>query len=105
MQAVRKRLSEKKADQAPDTWLLLSVYALTITEFWSAMPEIWTKCPSRYASVPISDKRRVLTTSGIHMRALVQLVEDAGGWGSVDSYVLESSILADKYMAHMRPVL
>jgi hypothetical protein len=33
------------------------------------------------------------------MCALVRLVEDAGGWGSVDSYVLESSILADKYMA------
>jgi hypothetical protein len=33
------------------------------------------------------------------MCALVRLVEDSGGWDSVDSYVLESSILADKYLA------
>jgi hypothetical protein len=99
MQAVRIRLSEKNADQAPDTWLLLSVYALAITEFWGAMPEIWTKCPTRYTGVLSLDKRSVLRTSRIHMCALVRLVEDAGGWESVDSYVLESSILAGKYMA------
>ncbi|RFU24813.1 hypothetical protein B7463_g11520, partial [Scytalidium lignicola] len=99
LQAMRMRLSRTNLNQTPDIWLLLSIYALTITEFWSAVPELWTKCPPRYISVLNSDKRSRLEAARIHMRALVSVVDNAGGWKDVNPYVLESSVLADKYLA------
>ncbi|RFU29295.1 hypothetical protein B7463_g7024, partial [Scytalidium lignicola] len=99
LQEVRMRLSTTNPNQPPDVWLLLSIYALTITEFWGAIPELWTKCPPRYISVVNSDKRNRIEAARTHMRALISVVENVGGWKNVDPYVLESSILADKYLA------
>lgn len=93
------RLSLTHQNRPADVWLLLSIYALKITEFWGAVPELWTKCPSRYISVLNSDKRNRLQDAKTHLSALVKVVENAGGWKAVDPYVLESSILADKYLA------
>ncbi|KAH8817442.1 hypothetical protein F5884DRAFT_748906 [Xylogone sp. PMI_703] len=99
LQAMQIRLALGNPNQPPDNWLLLSIYALTITEFWGAVPELWTKCPPRYISVLNSDKPNRLEAARIHMRALVDVVDNAGGWKNIDPYILESSILADKYLA------
>jgi hypothetical protein len=99
LQAVRLRLAARDARQSQDVWLLLSIYSLTITEFWGTIPEIWTKCPARYISVLNSDRRDGLKSCRIHLGALLRIVSDAGGWKMLDPYILESSILADKYMA------
>ncbi|KAL6243857.1 hypothetical protein RBB50_009291 [Rhinocladiella similis] len=99
LQAVRQRLSQPNFGQAPDPWLLLSIYALTITEFWGATPAMWTRCPERYISVQKSDIANGLEAARTHLNALIRLIEAAGGWSNVDMYILQSALLADKYMA------
>jgi hypothetical protein len=44
--ALRLRLSQPSAGQ-PDTWILLSVYSLAITEFWNGVSATLAWCPSR----------------------------------------------------------
>ncbi|EAQ90120.1 predicted protein [Chaetomium globosum CBS 148.51] len=79
-------------------WFALSIYALAITEIWNHMPELWARCPQRQAlAMRISNPSQ--NTSRTHLRALVHFVQEAGGWGVFDPYVLESSLLADKYLA------
>lgn len=96
LQAVRVRLSQP--DHTSDTWLILSIYALAITELWNGIPEMWTKFPARYTSAT-KTVRRCLDASRTHLHALLLLVEGAGGWQNVEPYVMESSILAAKYLA------
>jgi hypothetical protein len=105
LQLVRARLSTP----APtiDTWLLLSVYSLAITEMWNGIPEMWAKCPPRRAGA-VKSAKQCRRASRIHLRALVSLVNGAGGWDNVNPYVLESMILCDKFLAILemtRPIL
>jgi hypothetical protein len=79
-------------------WFALSIYALAITEMWNHMPELWARCPPRQAlAMRIGNPSQ--KTSRTHLQALVHFVEEAGGWGVFDPYILESSLLADKYLA------
>lgn len=81
-----------------DDWLLLSMYALAVTEMWNSMPMMWKQTPQRYAMVTKLGSRGY-DTCRMHLRALLQAANDAGGWEQFDPYVLDSVILADKYLA------
>ncbi|KAH6856109.1 hypothetical protein B0I37DRAFT_366582 [Chaetomium sp. MPI-CAGE-AT-0009] len=90
---------DTKAGRVVDKqWFALSIYALAITEMWNHMPELWARCPPRQAlAMRIGNPSQ--ETSRTHLRALVHFVQEVGGWGVFDPYVLESSLLADKYLA------
>lgn len=66
---------------------------------WNTVPEFWVKCPDRYYTVLKADKSAPRVASRTHLHALLYLIKMAGGWKKVDSYVSESAILADKYLA------
>ncbi|KAH8201794.1 hypothetical protein TruAng_004058 [Truncatella angustata] len=82
-----------------DTWSLLTVYALAITELWIGLPNIWRRCPDRQAAILQTDVSCALRASRTHLKALLRMIEHAGGWSAVDSYIRESAILADKYLS------
>lgn len=96
VQSMRQRLSVPRS-QPTDGWLLLSVYSLAITEMWNGHPYLWMKWPERsmHASQIGANAR---ASSRVHLNALVKLVAEAGGWHRFDRYILESSLLADKYL-------
>ncbi|KAI9708501.1 MAG: hypothetical protein M1820_003962 [Bogoriella megaspora] len=96
LRAVRVRLSDP--DQPIDTWLLISIYALAITEFWNENPHMWMHFPSRQADL-LRDTVQSSNAHNAHFRALQGLVERVGGWEKTDPYLLESMILYDKYLA------
>ena len=102
LQVVRIRLAS--SDQDIDTWLLLSVYALAITELWNGCPAIWRKYPEKYFSI-LYGENSSLQACRLHLNALLQLINRVGGWDRIDSYVMESTILADKFLAlyEMKP--
>lgn len=105
LQNLRAHLA--KPQNPSDSWLLMSIYALAITEFWNGVPALWTKCPTRQTHDQDTNQRS-LRASHLHLSALLGIVEHMGGWSVVDPYVLESYILADKYRAiHLmtRPIL
>ncbi|KAK3291536.1 uncharacterized protein B0H64DRAFT_304735, partial [Chaetomium fimeti] len=91
---------DTKAGRVADKqWFALSIYALAITEMWNHMPELWARCPPRQALAMRIGNPGSQETARTHLRALVHFVQEAGGWGVFDPYVLESSLLADKYLA------
>ncbi|KAH6886355.1 hypothetical protein B0T10DRAFT_408142 [Thelonectria olida] len=96
LEALRLHLSQSSAVPIDD-WLLLSVYGLAITAFWNSVPILWSRCPERYTTMLGENN----DTQGcrVHLRALLKLVTDAGGWARFDKYVLESATLVDKYLA------
>ncbi|KAI8724079.1 hypothetical protein NCS52_00265100 [Fusarium sp. LHS14.1] len=97
LQAVRERLQDTQQLKI-DNRLALSIYSLAITEFWSGSPNLWTRCPERHKammSAPSTDASAART----HLNALSRVVGSAGGWSKFDPYVLESTILADKFLA------
>ncbi|EEU41125.1 uncharacterized protein NECHADRAFT_76923 [Fusarium vanettenii 77-13-4] len=97
LQAVRERLQDTQQLKI-DNQLALSIYSLAITEFWSGSPNLWTRCPERHKammSAPSTDTSAART----HLGALSRVVGSAGGWSKFDPYVLESTILADKFLA------
>ena len=96
LQSLRVRLSSP--DRRVDTWLLLSIYALAITKLWNGVPQMWEKIPSRLVKL-LQTAKHCREASRVHLRALVCLVNDVGGWKGIDPYVLESMILVDKFLA------
>ncbi|OAQ72954.1 hypothetical protein VFPPC_12896 [Pochonia chlamydosporia 170] len=92
--SVRKSLS---ADCQVDNWLLLSMYALAVTEMWNGIPSMWIG-NERYGTV-MRMSQYGFAACRVHLRALLALVLDNGGWGAFDPYVLDSVLLADKYLA------
>lgn len=96
IQALQKRLL--KPDHHTDPWLPVSIYALAITEMWNGIPDMWERCPERYAMM-LHTIRPGPAAALLHLRALLHVVDKAGGWDKFDPYVLESAILADKYLA------
>ena len=106
IEAVRSHLAV--AEPGVDAWLLLSMYALTITELWTAIPDMWRKIPKRYHSWTTETSERGLAAAEMHLVFLRSLVEMNGGMMAMDPYVMESLILADKFLAlyrMSRPIL
>ncbi|KAH8664471.1 hypothetical protein BX600DRAFT_512502 [Xylariales sp. PMI_506] len=108
--AVRQRMAQQQERwreegggggmaKVPDTGLLLSIYSLAITELWNCNPQLWTMCPERQAKLLRADRSVAYLASRAHLSALFSIVNAAGGWGAVDPYIMESTILADKCMA------
>ncbi|KAM0549147.1 hypothetical protein ACHAPJ_009602 [Fusarium lateritium] len=97
LQAVRVRLQHTQGLKV-DNWLALSIYSLAITEFWSGTPFLWTRCPERYMAT-MNTPRTGASAARTHLGALLRVVDNAGGWSQFDPYVLESTILADKFLA------
>ncbi|KXX81413.1 hypothetical protein MMYC01_202654 [Madurella mycetomatis] len=79
-------------------WFALSIYSLAITENWNHMPPVWARCPSRQALALRKDNPS-RAASRMHLQALVRFINDNGSWGAFDPYVIESAILADKYLS------
>ncbi|KAL7928892.1 hypothetical protein V8C35DRAFT_317055 [Trichoderma chlorosporum] len=81
-----------------DDWLLLSMYALAVTEMWNGLPAMWKRSPERHAMVSKLGSHG-FAACRMHLKALLQIVDGAGGWERFDPYILDSVILADRYMA------
>ncbi|KAL7948129.1 hypothetical protein V8C42DRAFT_275297 [Trichoderma barbatum] len=81
-----------------DDWLLLSMYALAVTEMWNGLPVMWRRSPQRHAMVTKLGSHG-FAACRMHLKALLQVVNSAGGWEKFDPYVLDSVILVDRYMA------
>lgn len=81
-----------------DDWLLLSMYGLAITEMWNCLPIMWRQLPERHAMASKLGSRG-FSACRMHLKTLLQVVDCAGGWEQFDPYVLDSVILADKFMA------
>ena len=96
LRAVRDRLSSP--DRKIDMWLLMSIQALAVTEMWNGIPEMWSKTPLRHASV-LKTIEHCREASRTHLRALVALINSIDGWKTINPYVLESTILGDKFLA------
>lgn len=96
MSAVRTHLA--RGSYPIDDWLLLSLYSLAITELWNGSPGMWTQHPDR-RSMAMDTAEPCKSACRMHLNALLHLVERAGGWDHFSPYVLESVILADKYLA------
>lgn len=110
IQAVRERIvilppgsstsAPPPRSRLPDesgTHLALSIYSLAISELWKVMPPMQNRGAAKAWSA--QQPRRTAPTARMHLRALLELVHTSGGWGAFDPYVLESAILADKYLA------
>ncbi|KAF4345641.1 hypothetical protein FBEOM_406 [Fusarium beomiforme] len=97
LKAVQRRLEDTRETQI-DNWLVLSIYGLAITEFWTDRPGLWKRCPDMFAALMGTPKREI-SASRVHLNALIRLVDNAGGWNQFDPYVLESTILLDKFLA------
>lgn len=93
--SVRKRLTDQNCQV--DNWLLLSMYALAVTEMWNGVPSMW-KGNERYGVV-MRMSQYGFAACRVHLRALLGLVMQNGGWERFDAYVLDSVLLADKYLA------
>ncbi|UKZ74492.1 hypothetical protein TrVFT333_002161 [Trichoderma virens FT-333] len=81
-----------------DDWLLLSMYALAVTEMWNGLPVMWKRSPQRHAMVSKLGSHG-FAACRMHLKALIQIVNNAGGWEQFDPYILDSVVLADRYMA------
>ncbi|KAJ6782486.1 hypothetical protein PWT90_05289 [Aphanocladium album] len=79
--------------------LALSIYSLAISELWKVLP-LMQKHARLVVTLPLAAQpKQMASTSRMHLHALLELVNSSGGWKSFDPYVLESVILADKYLA------
>ncbi|KAF4452372.1 hypothetical protein F53441_4781 [Fusarium austroafricanum] len=97
LQTVRLHLQDAKKPRM-DEWLALSIYSLAITEFWTATPSLWMRCPEGLEGI-IRTPKSENSAARTHLNALLTVVDKAGGWGQFDPYVLESTILVDKFLA------
>lgn len=98
--AVRLRLQHVPQEERFDRWLLMSLYSLAATEFWSSIPLLWSNCPERFEAMKIRPENGSrMHGVRMHLNALVRLVNTHGGWGKMDPYLLESSILVAKFIA------
>lgn len=104
IQAVRERIlaaaiSPKPSGCASDSQLAMSIYSLAISELWKTLPLMQNQDS---VSVRLARKAKLkpgAPLSRMHLQALLELVNSSGGWQKFDPYVLESAILADKYLA------
>ncbi|EWZ28456.1 uncharacterized protein FOBCDRAFT_321299 [Fusarium oxysporum Fo47] len=91
---------QHQQDQCPvDDWLILSLYSLAITELWNGLPEMWARHVKRRSSMVREMAADSLRACRMHLRALVFLVTEAGGWHLFNPYILDSTLLADKFLA------
>lgn len=93
LEVLRARLKDPTAPVSND--IVLSVFTLALTALWNAIPHLWSKDPHTVINSQFD-------TCVIHLRAMLALVERAGGWDKFDPYILEGMLLVDKYTALAR---
>lgn len=102
VRAVRARLNHGQTPygggRSEMEWLLLSIHALSLTEMWLGMPNLWIRQTERHAVVVRESETR-LATCRIHLEALLGAAREWGGWEVFDGYLLDSVVLLDKYLA------
>ncbi|KAK4185952.1 hypothetical protein QBC35DRAFT_453707 [Podospora australis] len=96
IQAIRERLADPTLEI--NDWLIVSIFTLAMTQYWQDVPELWSRCPPGYVAAtkyrdPIGTKTRM------HLRAVLGLVDQMGGWQRFSPYVVEVIIKADIYIA------
>jgi len=110
-----QRQTQKGMTRTEKQWLLLSIHALSLTEMWLGMPNLWirhnhlssTTHPEKHAVI-LGESETRLATCRVHLQALLHAVCEWGGWEEFDPYLLDSVVLLDKYLAVFcgsRPVL
>jgi hypothetical protein len=103
IRGVRERLSVIAEDHsAPDDWLMLSIYSLAITALWSAVPEMGHQRGSLSRGAPAQpggNYYSALDACRVHISAALRVVHEMGGWDSFHPYIIDSFILADKFLA------
>lgn len=101
IQAVRERILSPSAGSRSksDSQLALSIYSLAISELWRVLPLMQNRNRDASSSSSSGQPKQMAVTSRMHLQALLGLVNSSGGWDTFDPYVLESAILADKYLA------
>ncbi|VUC31342.1 unnamed protein product [Clonostachys rosea] len=97
LQAVRMRLASQPRFKV-DNWIMISIYSLAITQFWNSSTRVWARYPTRALSI-LDNGPCEPNSARLHLEIMKNLVSEAGGWKSFDPYILESAILADKYMS------
>jgi hypothetical protein len=81
---------------------MLSIYSLAITDLWSAVPEMGHPNGSNNYSATGSATAlsgAVLDACRVHLSAALRVVHEVGGWDSFHPYIVDSFILADKFLA------
>ncbi|KAJ2977307.1 hypothetical protein NQ176_g4445 [Zarea fungicola] len=101
IQAVRERIASPAAASArvANSHLAISIYSLAISELWKSMPLMQHQGSNHAASSSTTKAKQQAPMARMHLRALLELVDSSGGWSAFDPYVIESAILADKYLA------
>ena len=74
IEVLRLRLQR---DELVDTWLLLSIYALAVSEMWAQHYDAATA----------------------HLKMICHFVDQLGGISNIEPYLMESILLCDKYVA------
>ena len=74
IKALQRRLEQSVA---VDSWLILSIYALAVSEMWALQFDAATT----------------------HLKMMCHFVEKFGGLSALDPYLMESILLCDKYVA------
>ncbi|KAK4228892.1 hypothetical protein QBC38DRAFT_453896 [Podospora fimiseda] len=75
---------------------LLSVFTLVIVQSWNELSELWSLCPAEYVAA-MKGQGGTNASPAIHLKAILDMVNQAGGWNKFDPVLLESCILMDKY--------
>ncbi|KAL8831151.1 MAG: hypothetical protein Q9191_001025 [Dirinaria sp. TL-2023a] len=75
IEVLKERLA--MPDPEPDSWLILSIYSLSVSDMWAG----------NYAA------------STSHMGIIRHFVCQVGGWKHLTPYLMESLVLGDKYLA------
>ncbi|MCJ1329220.1 hypothetical protein MMC10_005898 [Thelotrema lepadinum] len=94
--AVRAQILKLKHPENP--WLLLSMYSLAITELWNSISEMWIEDPAQSSNM-LENRNNSRQAARTHLSAMLCIVKHIGGFGKVDPYVMESMILAGKFLA------
>ena len=94
--ALRARVAKLEHPENP--WLLLSMYSLAITELWNSISEMWKEHPSRSA-ISLEHQDSSQKAARTHLGALLSVVKHIGGFDKIDPYLIESMIMADKFLA------
>lgn len=77
LKAIKRLRLRLNGLQNVDDWLIVAMYALSVTEMWTGNSAAAT----------------------LHLKALRKCIEQKGGMRSLEPYVMESLILSDKYTA------
>jgi hypothetical protein len=100
--ALRSQLSRYGSNRHPDTWFMFSLYSLSASSMWDMVPRLWaSNCPPRYMNLRFAKATKpeaACQGARAHLNAIRHFVNDSGGWNTLDPYLMESIVMAGKYL-------